>query len=225
MDGAQGMALLTVSAALPQFRPPSCKPGGAVTCQEAAPWQLAVLYVSLLLNAVGAGGYRPCIVAFGADQFDESRAAERARSWGFFNWYYFCNGASMLLAVTAVVYVQDNVGWGWGLGVPAFCMGVSVAAFVAGYPMYRRLEPVHADRAGGRRRCQEAAAAGGGRRPRKAVRERRARRAHLHVRQACAHGSAQVRTCVRCHALLSLPCTELVGLRRVWFELLNFSSY
>ncbi|CAD6337016.1 unnamed protein product [Miscanthus lutarioriparius] len=89
----------------------------------------------------GRRRYRPCIVAFGADQFDESRAAERARSWGFFNWYYFCNGASMLLAVTAVVYVQDNVGWGWGLGVPAFCMGVSVAAFVAGYPMYRRLEP------------------------------------------------------------------------------------
>ncbi|OEL25779.1 Protein NRT1/ PTR FAMILY 3.1 [Dichanthelium oligosanthes] len=138
--GKRGMALLTVSAVLPQFRPPPCKPGGAVTCQEAAPWQLAVLYVSLLLNAFGAGGYRPCIVAFGADQFDESRAAERARSWGFFNWYYFCNGASMLLAVTAVVYVQDNVGWGWGLGVPAFCMGVSVAAFVAGYPMYRRLD-------------------------------------------------------------------------------------
>ncbi|GJN29074.1 hypothetical protein PR202_gb17266 [Eleusine coracana subsp. coracana] len=136
-----GMALLTVSAALPQFRPPPCKPGGATTCQEAAPWQLAVLYVSLLLNAVGAGGYRPCVVAFGADQFDESRAAERARSWGFFNWYYFCNGASMLLAVTAVVYVQDNVGWGWGLGVPAACMGLSVAAFVAGYPMYRRMEP------------------------------------------------------------------------------------
>jgi solute carrier family 15 (peptide/histidine transporter), member 3/4 len=135
------MALLTVSAALPQFRPPPCKPGGAAACQEAAPWQLAVLYASLLLNAVGAGGYRPCIVAFGADQFDESRAAERARSWGFFNWYYFCNGASMLLAVTAVVYVQDNVGWGWGLGVPAVCMGVSVAAFVAGYPMYRRLDP------------------------------------------------------------------------------------
>jgi solute carrier family 15 (peptide/histidine transporter), member 3/4 len=135
------MTLLTVSAALPQFRPPACKQGGAVACEEAASWQLAVLYASLLLNAVAAGGYRPCVVAFGADQFDESRAAERARSWGFFNWYYFCNGASMLLAVTGVVYVQDNVGWGWGLGVPAACMSVSLAAFVAGYPMYRRLEP------------------------------------------------------------------------------------
>jgi solute carrier family 15 (peptide/histidine transporter), member 3/4 len=37
--------------------------------------------------------------------------------------------------------VQDNVGWGWGLGVPAACMSVSLAAFVAGYPMYRRLDP------------------------------------------------------------------------------------
>ncbi|VAI84990.1 hypothetical protein VPH35_128409 [Triticum aestivum] len=138
-----GMALLTVSAALPQFRPAPCKAagGGSGACEQALPWQLAVLYVSLFLNAVGAGGYRPCIVAFGADQFDESQTAERARTWGFFNWYYFCNGASQLVAVTAVVYVQDNVGWGWGLGVPAFCMGVSVVAFVGGYPMYRRLDP------------------------------------------------------------------------------------
>ncbi|KAL5225391.1 hypothetical protein ABZP36_012030 [Zizania latifolia] len=144
-----GMLLLTVSAAVPVFRPPPCKAfgagggsGGGGACQEAAPWQLAVLYVSLLLNSVGAGGYRPCIVAFGADQFDESEAAERARTWGFFNWYYFCNGASQLVAVTAVLYVQDNVGWGWGLGVPTFCMAVSVAAFVGGYPLYRRLDPV-----------------------------------------------------------------------------------
>ncbi|XP_051203835.1 protein NRT1/ PTR FAMILY 3.1 [Lolium perenne] len=139
-----GMALLTVSAALPQFRPAPCDTAiaGGSTCEQALPWQLAVLYFCLFLNSVGAGGYRPCIVAFGADQFDESESAERARTWGFFNWYYFCNGASMLVAVTAVVYVQDNVGWGWGLGVPAACMGISLAAFVAGYPMYRRLQPV-----------------------------------------------------------------------------------
>jgi dipeptide/tripeptide permease len=138
------MALLTVSAALPQFRPAPCDTAiaGGSTGEQALPWQLAVLYFCLFLNSVGAGGYRPCIVAFGADQFDESESAERARTWGFFNWYYFCNGASMLVAVTAVVYVQDNVGWGWGLGVPAACMGISLAAFVAGYPMYRRLQPV-----------------------------------------------------------------------------------
>jgi hypothetical protein len=88
-----------------------------------------------------------------------------------------------------------------------------------------RGEPVHAARAGGRRRCQEAAAAGGGRQPRVAVRGRRARRAHLHVRQACAHGSAQV-PWSRCLTLLPalffhcrLQCTALVriGAHFLWW--------
>ena len=70
----QGMALLTVSAALPQFRPAPCNTAlaGGGTCEQALPWQLAVLYVSLLHNAVDTGRYHPCTVAFGVDQFDES---------------------------------------------------------------------------------------------------------------------------------------------------------
>lgn len=136
------MTSLTISAVFPQFRPPPCNPAGhQEACQEAASWQLAVLYVSLLLNAVGAGGIRPCVVAFGADQFDESNPKERTRTWNFFNWYYFCMGSSMLVAVTVIVYVQDNIGWGWGLGIPTAAMAVSAASFAAGYKMYRRLEP------------------------------------------------------------------------------------
>ncbi|XP_009401275.2 protein NRT1/ PTR FAMILY 3.1 [Musa acuminata AAA Group] len=134
-----GMITLTISAALPLFRPPQCT--GDHNCEEASAWQLAVLYVALLLNAIGAGGIRPCVVAFGADQFDESDPKEKTKTWSFFNWYYFCMGASILLAVTVVVYIQDNVGWGWGLGVPTIAMGISVVSFAAGYPMYRRLEP------------------------------------------------------------------------------------
>lgn len=133
------MLLLTVSAVLPQFRPVPCT--GNDTCQEASWWQLGVLYVSLLLTALGAGGIRPCVVAFGADQFDESNPKNKTKTWNFFNWYYFCMGFSMLLAVTVVVYIQDNVGWGLGLGIPTAAMVVSVVSFVAGYPMYRRLEP------------------------------------------------------------------------------------
>ncbi|PKA46546.1 Peptide transporter PTR1 [Apostasia shenzhenica] len=71
------------------------------------------LYASLLLAALGAGGILPCVVAFGAEQFP---AKERKKPWSFFNWYYFCMGTTMVVAVTAVVYVQDNVGWGWGWG-------------------------------------------------------------------------------------------------------------
>lgn len=47
----------------------------------------------------------------------------------------------MLLAVTVIVYVQDNVGWGLGLGIPTLAMAISVVSFVLGYRMYWRLEP------------------------------------------------------------------------------------
>ena len=131
------MILLTISAVLPQFKPPPC----TGNCREASWWQLVILYISLLLTALGAGGIRPCVVAFGADQFDESNPKNKTKTWNFFNWYYFCMGFSMLLAVTVVVYIQDNVGWGLGLGIPTAAMAISVVSFIAGYPMYRRLEP------------------------------------------------------------------------------------
>lgn len=50
-------------------------------------------------------------------------------------------GASILLAVTVVVYIQDNVGWGVGLGIPTIAMAISVVSFVAGYKMYRMMNP------------------------------------------------------------------------------------
>ncbi|KAK8958391.1 putative nitrite transporter [Platanthera guangdongensis] len=135
-----GMTSLTASAVLPQFRPPQCA-GDVHPCEAASTWQLAVLYISLLLAALGAGGIRPCVVAFGAEQFGEADEKEREKTWQFFNWYYFCMGVSMLMAVTVVVYIQDNVGWGWGLGIPTAAMGISLLSFVAGYSMYRQAKP------------------------------------------------------------------------------------
>uniref|UniRef100_A0A6N2MY35 Major facilitator superfamily (MFS) profile domain-containing protein n=1 Tax=Salix viminalis TaxID=40686 RepID=A0A6N2MY35_SALVM len=108
-----GMTSLTLSAILPHLRPPPCKLGEQV-CQEADTRQLAILYASLLLGALGAGGIRPCVVAFGADQFDESDPKQTAKTWRYFNWYYFVMGVSILVAVTVLVYIQDNIGWGWG---------------------------------------------------------------------------------------------------------------
>lgn len=137
-----GMTLLTISAILPQLRPPPCKMGPADRiCEEANSGQVAILYASLLLTALGSGGIRPCVVAFGADQFDEAESGEKKRTWRFFNWYYFCMGGSMLVAVTVVVYIQDNIGWGWGFGVPTIAMAISIVAFVFGYPLYRNLDP------------------------------------------------------------------------------------
>ncbi|XP_052199120.1 protein NRT1/ PTR FAMILY 3.1-like [Diospyros lotus] len=134
-----GMTSLTISAVLPRLRPPPCKPDEL--CQQADSGQLAILYVSLLLTALGAGGIRPCVVAFGADQFDETDPKQKTKTWKFFNWYYFCMGASMLVAVTVIVYIQDNIGWGWGLGIPTIAMFLSIITFIFGYPLYRNLDP------------------------------------------------------------------------------------
>ncbi|KAA8529180.1 hypothetical protein F0562_034021 [Nyssa sinensis] len=134
-----GMTSLTLSAILPQLRPPPCR--GDQVCQEPNSGQLAILYISLLLAALGAGGIRPCVVAFGADQFDETDPKQKTKTWKFFNWYYFCMGASMLVAVTVIVYIQDNIGWGWGLGVPTIAMAFSIIAFIIGYPLYRNMDP------------------------------------------------------------------------------------
>ncbi|KAF8389779.1 hypothetical protein HHK36_024298 [Tetracentron sinense] len=134
-----GMISLTLSAVLPGLRPPPCK--GTQVCQEADSRQLAILYASLLLTAIGSGGIRPCVVAFGADQFDETDPKQKTKTWNFFNWYYFCMGVSILLAVTVIVYIQDNIGWGWGLGIPSIAMFLSIISFVIAYPLYRNLDP------------------------------------------------------------------------------------
>ncbi|XVE91417.1 hypothetical protein REPUB_Repub01dG0007700 [Reevesia pubescens] len=134
-----GMIILTLSAALPQLRPPPCE--GNQVCQEANGNQVAILYLSLLLAALGSGGIRPCVAAFGAEQFVEEDPNHPKKTWVFFNWYFFVLGASILLASTVLVYIQDNVGWSWGLGIPTIAMALSIIVFLIGYRLYRNLDP------------------------------------------------------------------------------------
>lgn len=135
------MTILTLSATLPRFRPPPCNLNDP-TCEEASGGQLAILYVALTLGAIGAGGIRPCVIAFGADQFDELGPNQSAKKSKYFNWYYFVMGASVLVAVTVLVYIQDNVGWSIGLGIPTALMLFSGIFLLCGYPLYRKPEPL-----------------------------------------------------------------------------------
>nr|ACF84825.1 unknown [Zea mays] len=146
------MVGVVVSAVLPSLRPPPCDdPPAATPCQRASGWQLALLYLSLLLTSLGSGGIRPCVVAFGADQFErldsaeeEEKAkakAEAERKRRYFNLYFFTMGLAALLALTVVVYIQENVGWGWGFGIPAVGMFMSIVVFLVGYPLYVLVKP------------------------------------------------------------------------------------
>ncbi|XP_039803666.1 protein NRT1/ PTR FAMILY 3.1-like [Panicum virgatum] len=114
-----GMVCLTPSAALPSLHPPPCAKHAA-DCQRVSSSQIAVLYLSLLCTTIDTGGTRPCIMAFGAEQLEldaHSRPRGAKPRWSFFNVYFFGLELAKLTAATAVMYVQENVGWGWGLGI------------------------------------------------------------------------------------------------------------
>uniref|UniRef100_A0A7N2KQE9 Uncharacterized protein n=1 Tax=Quercus lobata TaxID=97700 RepID=A0A7N2KQE9_QUELO len=79
-----GMACFTVSASLPQLRPPPS--AGNQMCKEADSGQLGIIYFSLLMVARGSGGIRPCVAAFGADQVVSAEPKQKTRTWVFFYW-------------------------------------------------------------------------------------------------------------------------------------------
>ncbi|GAB2267104.1 hypothetical protein Dimus_002089 [Dionaea muscipula] len=136
-----GLGLITVflTALLPSLHPPPCPSGE--NCKEASTLQLWVLYLALLLTALGTGGLRPCVVTFAAYQFDMKKESVASRRWNFFNWFYFSMGIATLTALTVIVYIQENVGWDWGFGIPTGLMAFSIVVFVSGYPLYKKLKP------------------------------------------------------------------------------------
>ncbi|XP_031393525.1 protein NRT1/ PTR FAMILY 8.3-like isoform X2 [Punica granatum] len=135
---SQGMCTLTLSASIPALRPAECE--GSV-CPTATTAQYAVFFLGLYLIALGTGGIKPCVSSFGADQFDDTDPRERPKKGSFFNWFYFSINIGALVSSSLLVWIQDNVGWGIGFGIPAFFMGMAIASFLAGTPLYRFQKP------------------------------------------------------------------------------------
>ncbi|XP_057952120.1 protein NRT1/ PTR FAMILY 2.9-like [Malania oleifera] len=136
-----GMLMLTLTAAISELHPPQCIKVENGTCPQPTPWQMAFLLGGFGLLVVGAGGIRPCNLAFGADQFNpETESGKRGIS-SFFNWYYFTYTFAMMVSLTIIVYVQSNVSWALGLAVPAFLMLLSCAFFFIGTKIYVKVKP------------------------------------------------------------------------------------
>uniref|UniRef100_A0A0D3HGG8 Major facilitator superfamily (MFS) profile domain-containing protein n=1 Tax=Oryza barthii TaxID=65489 RepID=A0A0D3HGG8_9ORYZ len=137
---ATGVMILTISTAAPGLRPPACgdPKGASAECVAADGTQLGVLYLGLYLTALGTGGLKSSVSGFGSDQFDESDVdGERKKMMRFFNWFYFFVSLGALLAVTVLVYVQDNVGRRWGYGICAAGILAGLAVFLSGTRRYR----------------------------------------------------------------------------------------
>jgi len=133
-----GFGMLTLSSTVPPLRPAASShlPSGSSRPPPQA-LQVAFFYVSLYLIALAQGADKPCGLAFAADQFDANHPAERASRASLFNWWFFCMAIGISVAVSVVGYIQDNVGWGVGFGVPCAIVLAAFAVFLMGTPTYR----------------------------------------------------------------------------------------
>ncbi|KAG6431970.1 hypothetical protein SASPL_103542 [Salvia splendens] len=101
------------------------------------PLEFVGFYLSLYLAAFAEGGMRPCIQAFGADQFDGNDINESKSKSSFFNWWVFAMSAGALLALLILNYVQDNFSWELGFGIPCVVMFVALLLYLLGSLTYR----------------------------------------------------------------------------------------
>ncbi|XP_051876961.1 solute carrier family 15 member 2 [Pristis pectinata] len=98
----------------------------------------------LFLIAVGTGGIKPCVAAFGGDQFEEEQALERRRFFSFF--YMSINAGSLLSTIITPILRADVTCFGGecyalAFGVPAALMVIALAVFLSGSGMYKKLPP------------------------------------------------------------------------------------
>ncbi|CAG5865632.1 unnamed protein product [Menidia menidia] len=102
--------------------------------------------VGLLLIALGTGGIKPCVAAFGGDQFGDHQEKQRRT---FFSVFYLCiNGGSLLSTIITPILRAQNCGiyskqkcYSLAFGVPAALMMVALVVFILGSGMYYKAKP------------------------------------------------------------------------------------
>ncbi|XP_031627533.1 peptide transporter family 1-like [Contarinia nasturtii] len=101
----------------------------------------AALYIGLALISVGSGGIKPCVSAFGGDQFKlPEQAAQVAK---YFSLFYFSINAGSLVSTTLTPVLREDVHcfgetscYSLAFGVPAVLMILSILFFLIGKSSY-----------------------------------------------------------------------------------------
>ncbi|XP_021286513.1 protein NRT1/ PTR FAMILY 4.6 isoform X1 [Herrania umbratica] len=137
-----GLLTLTVQAHVPSLKPPTCAFASTeIPCQKVGGQKAAMLFTGLYLVALGVGGIKGSLPPHGAEQFDETTPQGRRQRSSFFNYYVFCLSCGALLAVSFVVWIEDNKGWQWGFGIATAAILISIPVFLLGSPIYRTKIP------------------------------------------------------------------------------------
>lgn len=107
---------------------------------------VALSMLGLILIAFGTGGIKPCVAAFGGDQFEESQDKQRSRFFSIF--YLSINAGSLLSTIITPILRGQECGihsqqkcYPLAFGVPAALMAVALLVFVAGSVMYKKVSP------------------------------------------------------------------------------------
>ncbi|KAL1550978.1 protein NRT1/ PTR FAMILY 4.6-like [Salvia divinorum] len=138
-----GLILLTMQAKSSSLQPPKCdEKQQQVQCQQVGGAKAALLFSGLYLVALGVGGIKGSLPAHGAEQFDGSTPRGRKQRSSFFNYFVFSLAAGSLIAVTLVVWIEDNIGWQWGFGISTLTILFSIPMFLAGSTFYRNKIPL-----------------------------------------------------------------------------------
>lgn len=132
-----GTGMLAITTKLQQLRPPPCITISHISCKPANGFQMGILYVALYLIALGTGGLKSSVSGFGTDQFDEKDEKEQAQMAYFFNRFFFFISIGTLMAVTVLVYLQDEVGRSWAYGICSVAMFIAILLFLSGTKRYR----------------------------------------------------------------------------------------
>ncbi|GFQ07529.1 protein nrt1/ ptr family 2.11 [Phtheirospermum japonicum] len=136
-----GLLVVNLTAVFKNLHPPHCDDPSRGRCAGPDAGQMAFLLFGFGLMIIGAGGIRPCNLAFGADQFNPSTESGKRGIDSFFNWYYFTVTFASIVSVTLVVYVQSNVSWSIGLAIPVIFMFLSCFLYFVGNKLYVKVMP------------------------------------------------------------------------------------
>ncbi|KAI9081056.1 hypothetical protein K1719_037036 [Acacia pycnantha] len=130
------LVVVTIQAASSNLHPDAC---GKSSCVEGG--VAAMFYTSLCLLALGSGGVRGCMTAFGADQFDEKDPVEAKALASFFNWLLLSSTVGAIVGVTGVVWVSTQRAWHWGFFIITVASFVGFVTLAIGKPFYRIKTP------------------------------------------------------------------------------------
>lgn len=93
--------------------------------------------IGLLLISIGTGGIKPCVAAFGGDQFKIPEQAIQLAS--FFSIFYMSINAGSLISTTLTPILREDVNcfgdngcYSLAFGVPAMLMVVSICKYQCG---------------------------------------------------------------------------------------------